>query len=248
MGDPYFTSRGQNRFVEPRFHPGEQGPYEDPVGQAGYQGPPVPERTPWGLRNPEDFRRAVGEMYGGSLSPQQAEAVEKILRHGSGIPTPDLAYAFATADHETGQFRHRDEIGRGRGYAYGEPGRNDGQRPYGRGYVQITGDANYAAFDDLLNLGGALVANYDLANDPEIAAQILIKGLTRDGGFTGAGGTRRYFGDHDVADMGLFRQARRAVNGPSEDPQVADRIARRAIQFQDALVAAGYLPRPHQND
>ena len=53
---------------------------------------------------------------------------------------------------------------------------------YGRGFVQITWEANYKKFGELL--GVDLVSNPDKALEPEIAVKILVIGM-RDGLFTG---------------------------------------------------------------
>jgi peptidoglycan L-alanyl-D-glutamate endopeptidase CwlK len=49
----------------------------------------------------------------------------------------------------------------------------DGQRFRGRGFVQLTGRANYAAQGRVIGLADQLVANPELANDPQIAARLL---------------------------------------------------------------------------
>jgi len=59
----------------------------------------------------------------------------------------------------------------------GNRGRPDGANFRGRGFVQLTGRANYQKYDTELNLGGSLVANPDLANDPAIATKILARFL-----------------------------------------------------------------------
>ncbi len=50
---------------------------------------------------------------------------------------------------------------------------NDGQRFRGRGFVQLTGRANYTAQGRAIGLADQLVANPELANDPDIAARLL---------------------------------------------------------------------------
>jgi len=52
-----------------------------------------------------------------------------------------------------------------------QPG--DGARFKGRGYVQLTGRANYARFGKAIGLGAALLQNPEKANDPQIAAALL---------------------------------------------------------------------------
>jgi peptidoglycan L-alanyl-D-glutamate endopeptidase CwlK len=55
----------------------------------------------------------------------------------------------------------------------GNQGPTDGADFKGRGFVQLTGRANYTHFSSVLGLGTQLVDNPDLANDPDIAAQLL---------------------------------------------------------------------------
>lgn len=52
-----------------------------------------------------------------------------------------------------------------------QPG--DGALFKGRGFVQLTGRSNYAKYSQELGLGDRLVQSPDLANDPQIAAELL---------------------------------------------------------------------------
>ncbi len=78
----------------------------------------------------------------------------------------------------------------------------DGLRYRGRGFVQLTGKANYEAFGKLIGLD--LVANPDLANAPEIAAVLLAEFLKSK-----AGKFRTAMGKDE------FAAARKLVNGGS---------------------------------
>lgn len=49
----------------------------------------------------------------------------------------------------------------------------DGERYKGRGFVQLTGRANYKQFGPLVGLSDRLLDEPDLANDPEVAAALL---------------------------------------------------------------------------
>jgi peptidoglycan L-alanyl-D-glutamate endopeptidase CwlK len=49
----------------------------------------------------------------------------------------------------------------------------DGERFRGRGFVQLTGRANYLEHGRAIGLADQLIANPELANDPEIAARLL---------------------------------------------------------------------------
>jgi len=55
----------------------------------------------------------------------------------------------------------------------GNLGPPDGVRFKGRGFVQLTGRANYRQYSSAIGLGSQLVRDPDLANDPEIAAKLL---------------------------------------------------------------------------
>jgi len=55
----------------------------------------------------------------------------------------------------------------------GNIGARDGARFKGRGFIRLTGRANYQRYSAALGLGRQLVDRPDLANDPAIAAQLL---------------------------------------------------------------------------
>lgn len=80
--------------------------------------------------------------------------------------------------------------------------RANGERYFGRGFVQLTHQSNYKKMGDLL--GVDLVGNPSLALSRDIAAKILVLGM-RDGHFTGV---------RLPADPGKdLRRARAVVNG-----------------------------------
>ncbi len=56
----------------------------------------------------------------------------------------------------------------------GNRGKPDGERYKGRGFIQLTGRANYERIGKKIGMGTKLVENPELANDPEIAAKILV--------------------------------------------------------------------------
>lgn len=82
----------------------------------------------------------------------------------------------------------------------GNRGKPDGDQYKGRGFVQLTGRANYAKFGKEINLD--LVNQPDLANQPSIAAQLLAQFLKNS-----EGKIRAFLNDHDLAG------ARKVVNG-----------------------------------
>lgn len=107
-----------------------------------------------------------------------------------------------------------------------QPG--DGSMFHGRGYVQITGRANYLRAGRELVL--PLVRNPDLAMRADVAAKILERGMD-EGWFTG-GSCHTYLPD-ERGTRGQFIRARRIINGTDRAGLIADY----AVQFQDALIA-----------
>ena len=95
----------------------------------------------------------------------------------AGIVDPtERAMFLAQMAHESGNFRYDEEIASGQAYegrsdlGNNQPG--DGVRYKGRGYIQLTGRANYRDYGN--RLGVDLENNPDLAKDPNIAADIAI--------------------------------------------------------------------------
>ncbi len=84
----------------------------------------------------------------------------------------------------------------------GNMGRPDGANFRGRGFVQLTGRANYARYGT--EIGTDLIANPELANEPSIAAELLARFL-RDR----ENSIREALSSNDLAT------ARRLVNGGS---------------------------------
>jgi predicted chitinase len=110
--------------------------------------------------------------------------------------------ALATIDVETGRFEPIPEYASGWAYEgrrdLGNTQPGDGPRYKGRGFIQITGRANYRHYGQLLGL--PLEANPDLALDPSVAAKILAL----------------YFKQRGIpakAQAGDWQGVRRAVNG-----------------------------------
>ncbi len=96
---------------------------------------------------------------------------------------------------------------------------------YGRGYVQLTWPFNYERADRELGLNGALVANLDLAMQPDIAAKIMIYGM-REGWFT-----NKKLSDYIKAGKADYVGARRIINGTD----AARKITGYAETFEKAL-------------
>ncbi|MEM7578355.1 MAG: LysM peptidoglycan-binding domain-containing protein [Cyanobacteria bacterium P01_A01_bin.80] len=128
-----------------------------------------------------------------------------------------IAYILATAELESQLGLYMEEIASGEQYEglpqYGNTQPGDGVRFKGRGYVQITGRRNYTDWSQ--RLGIDLVSNPELAEQPDIAAKILVQGM-RDGTFTG-----KELSDYINGGNRDFVNARRIVNGLDKAQQIA---------------------------
>lgn len=198
--------------------------------------------APRALARPKAFFDRIRPMFmGGTINAAQLAGIQcKLDAFGAaGCPIAYVAYGLATSFWETAQtMRPVPEIGRGRGKAYGVPGKHGGQIAYGRGDVQLTWDYNYAKADAELGLKGALIGNYDRALEPMISARIMVEGML-EGWFTGKR-LANYLPSTGFATLAQFTQARRIINGTDRAAQ----IAALAAQFQDALADGGWAPRP----
>jgi len=107
---------------------------------------------------------------------------------------------------------------RGRSLPYLKP--VNGKVYLGRGYVQLTWEANYKKFGDLLGID--LLGNPDMALEKDTAFKIMALGMV-DGLFTG----------HKLSDftLGDFINKRKIINGLDE----ASKIAGYAQQFMNLL-------------
>lgn len=181
------------------------------------------------------------------LSQAQVDCIEAILdawsRYGDGDDRK-LAYVLSTAWHETARFKYMREIWgptaaqkRYEGRAdLGNTVAGDGKKFLGRGFVQITGRRNYADWSRRLGLD--LLKEPQLAEEPAIAARILVEGMML-GTFTG-----RKLADYVTPAGADYRNARRIVNGLDR----ADDIAGYARAFAAELTKAGkpdQKPLPH---
>ena len=142
----------------------------------------------------------------------------------------------ATAWHETGAYKYMREIWgptpaqkryEGR-KDLGNTVAGDGKKFMGRGFVQITGRRNYTDWSRRLGLD--LLKEPQLAEQPEMAVHIIVKGM-KLGTFTG-----KKLDDYVTLSKSDFVNARRIINGTDK----AALIAGYAEQFDDLLKADGY--------
>ena len=204
------------------------------------------------------LRRRSSGVFGTSLSQRQVDGMEGILdafvTHGDGRPKT-LAYALATAYHETGrqmvpvregfaktdaQARQRvNRLAARRGpnsavAKYAKPQPPHGHVYYGRGQVQLTWKKNYETSS--ADAGVDLVRFPDKVLDPVIGARILVRGLL-DGRWNGHGhGIAHYLPDHGADDL---RNARRTVNITDKWQRIADHYR----SFLNAIIEAGGVPK-----
>jgi hypothetical protein len=221
-----------------------------PEGHADAEEKPVPQIASVNLDQAKFFSAVRQSLFGGRLTSDQVNGMTGILAAfdtvGDGMPDT-LAYAMATAYHETGRrmvpvregFATTDAgarravnalaARRGANSAvarYARPQPPYGHVYYGRGHVQLTWLENYERSS--LDAGIDLVKHPDAMLDPVVSALILIVGLL-DGRWNGRGhGLRHYL------DRGDCREARRTVNILDK----ADEIADQAQRFLAAIRAA----------
>ena len=180
----------------------------------------------------------------GPLIPTQVDGLNSILGHAEGDSSDwqnlsQLSYGLATFMWETahhftpvtefGQPSYFDKYNAGTpiGVRLGNTQPGDGFRFRGRGYVQITGRANYERIGRLL--GVDLTGNPERALDPEIAYRIAAEGM-RNGWFTGRKLVQYIPSDTDPQ----FQPARQIINGMDH----ASDIAALAVKMTATLKAA----------
>ena len=183
------------------------------------------------------FYAAVrASLFGGRLKASQVAGMDAILDAApSLLGTTSLGYALATTFHETARtMQPIEEYGRGKGRAYGPTGF------WGRGFVQLTWETNYAKATARLRQLGILRANEDLVKTPklamrlDVAAAILFYGMV-EGWFTGKK-LADYFGGGRYEPVG----ARRIINGTDKDELIAGQCG----LIVDALRSAGHSVIP----
>jgi putative chitinase len=192
------------------------------------------------------FFDAIRGGFTGRIEPGEVVGTEAILAAMAGLPLAFTAYALATCFHETaGTMQPISEYG-GNSYffkrydphgsrpdiarALGNAQAGDGILFHGRGYVQLTGRANYAKAGSALGLD--MIASPRLALDVGVASKIMREGMLH-GWFTGKR-FASYLPSVGGALIDSYTQARRIINGLDR----AKDIAHYALGYQDALVVA----------
>lgn len=187
-------------------------------------------------------------LLGPTLSAEEVNGCNAILKAMEGSPLSYTAYALATAYHETAStmkpireyggptyFTRMYDVTGARpqmAVANGNTCAGDGPKYCGRGYVQLTWKTNYTKAAK--ECGVDLVQYPDKAMEPDVAAKIMRRGMD-EGWFTGKS-FDDYLPSKSEATRGMFIAARRIINGTDRAAQIADH----AVQFQSALVAGGW--------
>lgn len=135
-----------------------------------------------------------------------------------GIDTPlRWAHYLAQIAHESGELRYTREIASGKAYEgrkdLGNTHKGDGVRYKGRGLIQITGRANYAAYKKY--------CGYDVVENPELLEKPL--GATRS--------SMWYWQTHglnELADKDDIVKITRRINGGTNGLESRERYLTRA--------------------
>lgn len=179
------------------------------------------------------FQEVRSSLFGGRLSTGQVEGMEVLMDEAERLGWHDsrhFAYLLATAYWETGKtmqpidergsdayfFRMYDIKGdRPRvAQTLGNTQEGDGVKFHGRGFVQITGRANYVDMSKRIHLN--LVENPELVKNHEVAAVIIFIGMEK-GTFTGRK-LSHFFNDTTSDPVG----ARRIINGTDKAEEIAE--------------------------
>lgn len=134
---------------------------------------------------------------------------------------------FGTAERFNKLYGPETKVGKILGNS--QPG--DGARFKGRGYVQLTGRANYRRAGGFLNAD--LIGDPDLAKKPSLAYRVAVQGM-KEGWFTGKR-LDQFIKDNLPPE---YEKARAIINGSDKAQTIAD-MARR---FDEVLLSALPLP------
>lgn len=201
------------------------------------------------------FDSIRASLFGGRLTKAQVAGIEAILVGAASYPAQgderQLAYMLGTTYHETARRMvpvretlapSDDEAIRRLDKAYEEGRLAQVKLPYwrkdaegkswlGRGLVQITHKRNYQLMSVVT--GYNLVRNPDMALDPRVAVEVLVRGM-QQGCFTGYK-LSDFFNPHTCDWIG----ARKIINGNER----AEEVAKVSEAFFVALRSASIEPK-----
>lgn len=192
--------------------------------------------------NHTTFFNGYREQYG-KLNQTQVSGLDNLLGYVElDADMSDIrwvAYMLATVKHECADtfqpitergaksYFNKYELGTNIGKSLGNTVKGDGYLYRGRGYVQITGRANYQKMTEKLGLIGDedLILHPDSALHPDIAYRIMSFGM-RTGSFTG-----KKLSDYINATKCDYTNARRIINALDK----AATIKGYAVNFETVL-------------
>jgi putative chitinase len=197
---------------------------------------PSATANPTALGDGAAFFASVRQSFG-ALDQSQVDGFERLLQ-AYGVarwPLAFAAYGLATGWRETAKKMQPVRE------AYWVTNAEEWRKKhlayypwYGRGDVQLTWQRNYERADEELSLGGALVADPDVALRPDISARVMVHGMEA-GWFTGKR-LADYLPLSGRAGFDAYKQARRIINGTD----AWEEIAKNAQAFEAALIAGGW--------
>lgn len=174
----------------------------------------------------------------GPLGQAQVDGINHLLKACAGLPLAYAAYLLATAWHETNKTMQPVR----EAYWLSESWRKANLRYYpwyGRGYVQVTWEANYQKIENSavaagLCKAGDIMKNPDKMMDPDISALAARVGMEQ-GLFTGVS-FAKVLPAKGTATRAQYMNARTIINGRDK----ADLIEDYAQAFEGALFFGGY--------
>ena len=183
------------------------------------------------------FNKVRSNPFGGAMSQTQVDGMNYMLdvfeKDYNWSDLRWLAYALATAYHETAYTMMPVKEYGGQSYLQGKP-----YYPYyGRGYVQLTWEENYRKMGNKLGIS-LLGDNKDRALEPNIAAEIMYSGM-RDGDFTG-----KKLASYFSSSVNDPVNARRIINGTDKAQTIAGYHNAFLAALEAAQVATPTPPQP----
>jgi putative chitinase len=190
--------------------------------------------------NHDIFFDSYRDHFGPIKAQSTADGIENILTmleaDDSVTDERSAAYMFATVKHECANTWHPiEEYGKGKSKPYGASvkvkgtdGKDYNCSYYGRGYVQLTWQTNYAKMSQAIRHSDVLLIHPEEALDREVAYKIMSYGM-RSGSFTG-----KKLSDYINETACDYIHARRIINGVDK----AELIGGYALNFEQCFVAS----------
>lgn len=188
------------------------------------------ELPPRVLIEPSELRLVVRRCPEAKLF-EYSMALSRAFDEAEATSVTRASAMLAQLAHETDDFRALEEYASGEAYegrmVLGNTQQGDGRRFKGRGFIQLTGRANYTSFG--AELGVDLVEHPQLAAEPVTAARI----------------AAAYWRRHSLnmfVDGLDFRSVTRAINGAATE-EAPSHHARRVLFYHRALEVLGRSAR-----